>query len=333
MVIRNYFPGFMSFFIIFFLFSNNVFPMKNALKEISANAKVFVQQNKKKTAVFMFPVSFCILLLLLRELPHKCPSRTLWSYKSYKLFDKNKKIIIFLHGIGANGDRLVNALNNDTVLYEKLPDYNIISIVFNETKVNKALRTSFGQKADMDQVFYFIKNCHDLKNANPENITFIAHSRSGQTLLNCINHVLNKEYDNENIKNILVNSRKIYVAPLLCLKTTIKDIIKKAYVPNKIAYMLSNFVCKFCLPFVTKKLYDPTFVSAIENMKLWNKEHFKNSKIFLPQHDELVGNGKTGELTDILYKEKKSDIMHFVENATHDSDNLLQAAFEEAFKQ
>jgi len=182
----------------------------------------------------------------------------------------------------------------------------------------------------MDQVFKFIEKCGDLEKVNPKNITFIAHSRSGQTLLNCMNHVLSVQYKNENIKNIFAKSKKIYIAPLLCLKTTIKDIVKKVYVPNPIAQFCSNFVCRFCLPFVTKGLYDHSFSSAIKHMQNWPEEHFQNSKFFLAQNDELVGHGKTGELTDILYKNKQSSLLEFVEGSTHDSDNLLQAALKEA---
>jgi len=82
--------------------------MKNALKEISTNVKIIVQQNKKKTAVFMFPVSFFMLLLLLRELPHKCPVDSTIQCESLGIRDFNEKIIIFLHGFGANHNRSIS---------------------------------------------------------------------------------------------------------------------------------------------------------------------------------------------------------------------------------
>jgi len=335
MVYKNYFFSYIRNFLLFsFLFCTTIFSYKSALKTGYSQVIVFGKDHPKKIIISMVPVSFVILLLLLRELPHKQSRCINLSSITSIAAPKNQKIIIFFHGIGANLYRAEDAINqNKTLEKDLLRKYEIISLAFHETMVNKAFRTSFGQQADIDQVLSFLETFQYLKNKNPKDITFIAHSRSGQTLLNCVDYALSKEHDNENIKNILTNSKKIYVAPLLCLRTTIKDVIKKWYVPNVVAHFLSNVVCRFCLPFVTKGLYNPSFLPAIERMQHWTEDHFQNSKFFLAQHDELVGHGKTPELIDFLYENKKSNLIEFVEHSTHDSDNLLQAAFREALKE
>jgi|GEM_PF-5094629 len=240
------------------------------------------------------PTTLFIVMCILRHFPHKKPMYC--SDKTHHVSYGNQlgHSIIFINGFNDNSERLFYAVKKSL---DQNANTNIYAPIFRDARTNRRFDVSWGQTYDCLQLIKFFQSIDFVHNDSITGI--VCHSLGGARFLTLYDLLKNKDSDflkkaelpHDEAKAIFKKLKKINkcpVAPLLDLQDTLSLHMRRWHIP--FSRKLSGWICRYCMPFITRGNFDPHFQSPKQRLKAWSTEDFKNFHFFYPERDKTVGN-------------------------------------------